>query len=226
MAFLRDVSDRIWSFVSPRKTQQRREKPFKVPPIPIKKEKKSTSATDCMSPGSRVREWKIGTPISIGIDHTKLPPSPPTSLERKYADFDNETMIEEIAEFNPAGEETWDANEDTYVAEDGDYSPRKKTRVDAELKIARRREHARNLRDAGWADDAIFLFQKLDDRGYEALIPADWIEDFKMLPEDIFTRSEEEAFIKATDGTDFHGLCLLYLVTSTSRLTSTSSKSP
>jgi hypothetical protein len=212
MAFLRDVSDRLWSFVSPRKTQQRREKPFKIPAIPLKKENRSVSETSGMSPETRVRQWNIGTPISNGIDHTQLPPSPPTSLARKYVDYDNETLLEEIAEFNPDGEETWDANEDTFVAQDGDYTPQKKSRIDAELKLARRREHARNLSDAGWADDAIFLFQKLDDRGYEPLLPADWIDDFEMLPEDIFTSSEDEAFVKATDGTDFHGTCILLLV--------------
>jgi hypothetical protein len=211
MAFLRDVSDRLWSFVSPRKTQQRREKPFKIPAIPLKKEIKSVSDTSGMSPGTRVRQWNIGTPILNGVDHTQLPPSPPTSLARKYVDYDNETLLEEIAEFNPDGEETWDANEDTFVAQDGDYTPRKKSRIDAELKLARRKEHARNLSDAGWADDAIFLFQKLDDRGYEPLLPADWIDDFEMLPEDIFTSSEDEAFVKATDGTNFHGTFVLSL---------------
>lgn len=205
MAFLRDVSDRLWSFVSPRKTQQRREKPFKVPAIPVKRERKSVSDTSAMSPGTRVRQWTFGTPTSNGVDHAQLPPSPPRSLERKYADYDNETMIDDIAEFNPDGEETWDANEATFVAEDGDYTPQKKSRIDAEVKMARRREHARNLSDAGWADDAIFLFQKLDDRGCEPLLPADWIDDFEMLPEDIFTCSEDEAFVKATHGTDFHG---------------------
>lgn len=222
MAFLRDVSDRIWGFVSPRKTQERRDKPFKVPAVPIKrekvpaKEKKPVSehgdVDTAMSPRTRVRRWDISTPISNGsVDPTQLPPSPPRSLERHYYELENETLIEEIGDMNPEGETIWDANEDTLVAEDGDYTPQKKKAVDAEIEKARRREQARNLRDAGWANDAIFLFQKLGDRGHEPLLPAEWIDDFEMLPEFLFTRSIDEAFVKATDGTDFHGMYIFNL---------------
>jgi len=210
MAFLRDMSNRVWGFISPRKTQQRREKPFKAPAKPIKRDKTpvqkvgSLKETKEISPQTRVQQW-IGTPTSDGsMDQAHLPPSPPRSIERHYYDLDNETLIEDITEMNPEGEPTWNANEDTIIADDGEYMEQKKNAVDREVEVARRREQARNLRSAGWAEDTVLLFQKLGNRGYEALMPAEWINDFDMLPEFLFTTDEKMIYIKGTDGSDFH----------------------
>lgn len=67
---------------------------------------------------------------------------------------------------NPEGEPAWNANEDTIIADDGEYMEQKKNAVPCEVEVARWREQARNLRSAGWAEDTVLLFQKLGNRGY------------------------------------------------------------
>ncbi|KAF2703337.1 hypothetical protein K504DRAFT_392851 [Pleomassaria siparia CBS 279.74] len=216
MAFLTNVTNRIWSFVSPRKTQERREKPFKVPLTPLKRARArvparasaSASASriynEEMSPQTRIQQWNVETPSSSGsVDQTNLPPSPPQSLERQYHDADSIILLDEIIDMNPQGEPAWDANEDTYVAEDGDYLQKQKA-VDCEVEIARRREQGRNLLDAGWTEDAVALFQKLGTRGAEPLLLQEWYDDFEMLPEILFTTIVDLAYIKPMYGSDFH----------------------
>ncbi|KAF2873720.1 hypothetical protein BDV95DRAFT_489426 [Massariosphaeria phaeospora] len=205
MALLRGISDRFWNYVSPRKTQQRREKPFKVPAVPIRRYKTPSSPTKALSPETLITNWDLRTPAaSPSADATKLPPSPPTSLERAYTDYDGDTLLDGLTEhMNIAEDDTWDANEETMVVDEAEYIEQQKTiKPDAERK---RREHqGQDLRAAGWTEDAIFLFQKLGMRGFEALMPGGWVDDFVMLPVNLFTTNIDKAFIKPAFGSDFH----------------------
>ncbi|CAO2654788.1 Nn.00g115210.m01.CDS01 [Neocucurbitaria sp. VM-36] len=216
MAFLRDVSDRFWSYVSPRKTQQRREKPFKIPAlpshvkVPLSKQIATPEARD-MSPESRIKIWHTRTPSpqsDVDMDATLLPPSPPTSTRQSPDDLEGDTLLPS-SPVSPSYDKTGysadevDANEDTTVVDDGTYMNQyKKYNIDEERK--RRDKQGRELRDAGWSEDAVFLFQKLGMRGFEPLLPIDWIDDFETLPEDLFTAKLDKAFIKPALGTDYH----------------------
>ena len=220
MAFLRDVSDRFWNYVSPRKTQQRREKPFKVPALPTRvkipaQKQIATPETRDMSPESRIKIWHTRTPSpqsDIDMDATLLPPSPPTSARPSPDELEGDTLLPD-SPYSPGYDKAGssadevDANEDTTVVDDGTYMNQyKKYNVDEERK--RRDKQGRELRDAGWSEDAVFLFQKLGMRGFEPILPIDWIDDFETLPEDLFTAKLDKAFIRPSLGTDYHGKCI------------------
>jgi hypothetical protein len=219
MTFLRRVSETFWSYVSPRKTQQRREKEFKfkVPPVPTRRyarQQEGEAAAGPMTLETRLQRWEVKTPSRSGItsgDAANLPPSPPislsspTSLERPYTDFEGDSLIDSLAEnFNRNPKEdidangesvVVDANEETFVVDDGQYATEHK-KYDPELELERRELQGQELRAAGWTEDAIFLFQKLGLRGFEPLLPYEWFEDFTSLPADLFTKNPDKAFIK------------------------------
>ncbi|KAJ4368212.1 hypothetical protein N0V83_006568 [Neocucurbitaria cava] len=219
MALLHDLSASIWNYISPRKTQQRREKPFKVPAPPshVKKslaKRNATPEAKDMSPESLFKIWHTRTPSpqsDVDIDATLLPPSPPTSAQQSLADLEGDTLIPSSPlspSYDKAGAsaDEVDANEDTMVVDDGTYmNLHKRYNIDQERK--RRYKQGRELRDAGWSEDAVFLFQKLGMRGFEPILPIDWIDDFETLPEDLFTAKLDKAFIKPAYGTDYHGKC-------------------
>lgn len=209
MAFLRDMTDRIWNYVSPRKTQQRRDKPFKAPVVPIKT-RTTVKHVPAITPQSKVARWQVKTPSSAGSpDESMFPPSPPTSSLRDIG-LDDDTLIQEsVEETKTSSEEEWDANEETLVVDDGKYMEEQKT-INREKERARREVQARELRQSGWSEDAVFLFQKLGMRGFEPLMPEDWINDFDSLPVDLFTANENKAYIKSDSCCNFRGMCVPY----------------
>lgn len=214
MAFLRDVSDRFWNYVSPRKTVQNRDKPFKAPTLTVRlktpKHKGNAATTSReMSPDSRVKSWHTHTPSShsdIDMDATLLPPSTPGSAQPLGDDLEGDTLLPE-SPTSPTSDKTGssadevDANEDTMVVDDGTYMDKT---VDIGAERKRREKQGRELIEQGWPQDAVFLFQKLGLRGFEPLFPIDWISDFETLPEDLFTAKLDKAFIKPANGTDYH----------------------
>ena len=215
MAFLRDVSDRFWSYVSPRKTQQRRDKEFKVPAIPIRptprKRNIATPASRDMSPGLRVKIWSVRTPSPHSdedIDRTLLPPSPPASADRHDDDFEGETLIESpvntgVSEMTGSSADEWNANEDTIAVDDGNYMGHS---IDVDKERERRDKQGRELRDSGWSEDAVFLFQKLGMRGFEPILPIEWIDDLETLPEDLFTARLDKVFLRPAHGSGYRGV--------------------
>jgi hypothetical protein len=222
MAFLRDHIDYLWSYVSPRKTVQRRDKEFKVPaipirPTPLKKKQLATPESRDMSPESRVKAWNVRTPSplsdmtgDIDMDRTLLPPSPPTSA-KQLDDLEGDTLLEspggEALEKDGSSADEWNANEDTIVVDDGNYMG---LSIDIDKERRRRDKQGRELRDAGWSEDAVFLFQKLGMRGFEPLLPIEWIDDLETLPEDLFTPLLDRAFLTPAHGTGFRGTCRHY----------------
>ncbi|KAF2855689.1 hypothetical protein T440DRAFT_551053 [Plenodomus tracheiphilus IPT5] len=219
MAIFRSVSDginRVWNYMSPQKTQQRREKPFsfKVPELPnhakkLSKHHAATPATSLERRQSYFQQWSPRTPSpGSDVDATLLPPSPPTSAPQLPDDFEGDTLLPESPS-SPNGtkagssEDEWNANEDTMVVDDGTYMEYSKA-IDPDEERHRRARQGRELRDAGWTEDAVFLFQKLRMRGFEPLLPIDWLYDFETVPEDLFTANIDKAFIKPAEGSDYH----------------------
>jgi hypothetical protein len=216
MAFLRGVSDCFWNYVSPRKTQQRRDKPyaFKVPAIPTRVAAISKQTTPPpmrdMSPEAHVKSRGQRTlSPQYDIDATLLPPSPPASA-MSSKDLEGDTLVAH----SPVAKDTdtegssadlWDANEETMVVDDGTYMVVQK-KVNHDQERHRQDQQARELRDAGWSEDAVFLFQKLGMRGFEPLMPISWVDDLETVPADIFTENIDKAFIKPVYGTDYSGV--------------------
>ncbi|KAH9882001.1 hypothetical protein J1614_001172 [Plenodomus biglobosus] len=219
MAIFRSVSEginRVWKYISPQKTHQRREKPFsfKVPELPAhaKNQSKHHAATQNRALERRhlqVEQWSPRTPSpGSDIDATLLPPSPPTSALQFHDDFEGDTLLPG-SPYSPnegkagSSEDEWNANEDTMVVDDGAYMEYSKA-IDLDGERNRRAKQARELRDAGWTEDAVFLFQKLGMRGFEPILPVDWVDDFETLPEVLFTANIDKAFIKPAQGSDYH----------------------
>ncbi|KAF2032692.1 hypothetical protein EK21DRAFT_109759 [Setomelanomma holmii] len=213
MAFLNFINagDRFWKYVSPRKTQQRRDKEFKIPdppvrPTPVKK-KIMIPESRAPSPGSRVKIWAVRTPSpqsDMDMDTTLLPPSPPESTKPIEDDLEGDTLVdsptEQKSERTGSSEKELDANGDTIVVDDGNFMG---VSIDVNQERERREKQGRELRDAGWSEDAVFLFQKLGLRGFEPLLPIEWIDDLETLPEDLFTAKPDKAFLKPANGTDW-----------------------
>ncbi|KAF2736100.1 hypothetical protein EJ04DRAFT_463485 [Polyplosphaeria fusca] len=198
MSYLRRVTDSFWNYVSPRKTVQRRDKPFKVPPLP----QHPSAASATPSAQAKVQHWDVKTPPSGDFedgDDTLLPPSPPQSLERPYTDFEGDTMIDEMVETLNSKEvdayDVYDANEETLVVDEDRYIEERKAR-NKERERARQSVKAKELRSQGWPEDAIFLYTKLALRGHEPLFPFNWLDDFNTMPLDMFTRNQDKAYIK------------------------------
>ena len=207
--------------MSPRKTQQRREKPFafKKPAIPIRN---PTPPEDLAAPSARQmspeahptkQELRSDSP-QADFYAMLLPPSPPASAMLSE-DLEGDTLLTDSPDLTgdktggSSGDE-WDANEETMVVDDGTYMEHHK-KIDGEIERIRRDQQGRDLRDAGWSEDAVFLFQKLGMRGFEPLLPISWINDFETVPEDLFTEKLDKAFIKPIFGTDYSGMYTLDL---------------
>ncbi|USP76023.1 hypothetical protein yc1106_03297 [Curvularia clavata] len=212
MAFFRSVTDRFWNYISPRKTQQRRDKPFafKTPAVPPRitntRQEAVKPVTTKKSPKARVETRGAQTlGPQYAIDATLLPPSPPASAMLSD-DLEGDTLVS-LSPLAPeqkmdgSSEDEWDANEETMVVDDGTYMDQQKL-INIEEERRRRDQQGRQLRAAGWSEDAVFLFQKLGMRGLEPLLPADWICDFETLPGGLFTEKLDKAFIKPAFGTD------------------------
>ena len=216
MALFRDRLQSIWSYVSPRKTVERRDKEFKVPAKPIKstplKRRVESPESREMSPESRIKSWKVRTPSpqsdldgDLDMDHTLLPPSPPTSA-KLMEDFEGDTLVASpsvhASDKTGASAEEWNANEDTIAVDDGNFMD---TTIDVMAEKQRREEQGRQLRKAGWPADAVFLFQKLGLRGMEPLLLMDWVNDLDTLPEYLFTAKEDRAFLRPAHGSSYRG---------------------
>jgi hypothetical protein len=149
--------------------------------------------------------------MDMDMDQTLLPPSPPAST-KQVDDLEGDTLIGspgvEESEKTGSSADEWNANEDTIAVDDGNYLGQS---IDVDKERKRRDRQGRQLRDAGWSEDSVFLFQKLGMRGFEPLLPIDWLEDLETLPEDLFTSRLDKAFLKPAHGSGFRG-AYLYLL--------------
>ncbi len=100
--------------------------------------------------------------------------------------------------------------------EDPDFDSGEESQLDAEAKVhqfldrqtelARRQETLDRIRQEDWHEDEVALFQKLNMRGFEPLLPSTWSFDFRTCPETIFSSKDEETFINSASGNDFRGM--------------------
>jgi hypothetical protein len=211
--------------MSPRKTQQRRDKPFKVPVIPARavplSKNMTTPEARSMSPEARFRTWEVQSPSpqSDGdLDQTLLPPSPPASAQATYESLEGETLVPTSPSVQASVKTTGssakecDANDDTMAVDDGKYMT---TTIDVEKERQRREAQGNELRASGWSEDAVFLFQKLGMRGLEPILPIAWLDDLDTLPGDLFTAKDDKVFLRPSHGTDYHGTFFSSLPVST-----------
>lgn len=221
MTILHEYATKVWAYISPRKTQHAREKPFqfKVPAIPTKPKFKKQHQQLLSPPDrdmtleSRMDIWHTRTPSpSSDVDITLVPMSPPDSVIRSpegHDGFEGDTLFNTSpvsATFYKDGQsdKEVDANDDTMVVDDGTYLTSTK-RISFDERLLKQQKQRQELQAWGWPEDAIFLFQKINMRGYEPIMPIEWVDDLPSLPADLFTERVDKPFIKPALGTHYHG---------------------
>lgn len=69
----------------------------------------------------------------------------------------------------------------------------------------RRRYEVESADYTGWTEDEKTLFREISLRGFEPLMPAHWIMDFKTLPRRLFTEDDDDLMVSSVCGNDFRG---------------------
>lgn len=131
--------------------------------------------------------------------------------------FEHEDVIEDDAlaaltpspnPSNGAGNDTTlipdDSDEDDYVGKLS-KAEKKEYFIDVEDERTRRQEMLRQTETGDRTPEEIALFEKLTMRGFEPIVPRNWMMDFQTLPETMFTNDEAEIFINAASGNEFRG---------------------
>lgn len=78
--------------------------------------------------------------------------------------------------------------------------------LDRQTELSRIQGTLNRIRAEEWHEDEVALFQKLNMRGFEPLLPSTWSFDFRTCPEIIFSSDDEETFINSASGNDFRGI--------------------
>ena len=76
---------------------------------------------------------------------------------------------------------------------------------DIEAEGSVRRKELKLEEHPDWSQTEVDLFNKLNMRGFEPLLPKTWQMDFKTVPEGLFSLKDEEVFINSICGKDFRG---------------------
>ncbi|KAL9609408.1 MAG: hypothetical protein Q9167_005832 [Letrouitia subvulpina] len=99
--------------------------------------------------------------------------------------FDNDTtLVDEISEVEAATPFFIKPHEDDTV-----YEP-----TAEDLKIMKT-----------WSEAEVWLFHKINRRGFEPLLPEIWAHEFRTLPKNIFSDDDLEVFIKTHKGNEYNG---------------------
>ncbi|KAF2838940.1 hypothetical protein M501DRAFT_1004790 [Patellaria atrata CBS 101060] len=211
MAFLSRLSDNFWSFVSPRKTKQQRDKPFKAATPASKISKKLPTPVPNLT--SQMRRYRsLGSPaVEVeGSSSKRSRLSTPASSAQfessatsESDDFEGDTLIDS-PDYKSYGfdQEEYNANDDTIVVDETQIDPDELTWDPDEERRAREKK-ADALLEHGWSADAIKVFKRIQNRGFEPLMPWDWEKDFEAIPLALFTKDWNRAYIKPTFGTEF-----------------------
>ena len=160
----------------------------------------------------------LPTPPSTGLKGGK-PYLPPTTIEDKnFTDkltpqrrfikdsfSPNNSKISEKFGSSPNFKADVDANRYTYIATLERVNPDKGLKYDYYEELRTSQNKVMELQRAGWPKDATYLFHKISMRGYEPLMPDNWIIDFDTVPLSLFTDKHRGAFIKAGRESDFRG---------------------
>ena len=189
MTIFKRLSEGLWSFVSPRRTQQRREKPFKVPAKPRPNKAGEPSHLE-------VPEAGPSDAMETVEDNHEFPLTPTsTRLSAGIAEFEESTP--RSPDFN--------ATENTKVERDPDAEAKGEYVLDVAAHQAKVRSETKRLRDMGWSEEVIEVYYKISMRGYEPLLPREWEKDFPGYPKGLFIE-REKAYIVPVGSSDFRGL--------------------
>jgi len=116
--------------------------------------------------------------------------------------------VDELANDTTLVEEQDDDDDDESSGEARDLNHGEKGEylVNMARERAKREKALTQITKGEWSEAEIALFQKLNMRGFEPLLPENWMMDFKTIPESLFTDKDEEVFINSVCGRDFRGM--------------------
>lgn len=155
-------------------------------------------------PSSQKGERPCQTPPAIGNKNSadKLTPQ---RKPIKDSFSPNSSKISEKFGSSPNFKADVDANRYTNIATLERVNPDKGLKYDYYEELRTSQNKVMELQRAGWPKDATYLFHKISMRGYEPLMPDNWIIDFDTVPLSMFTDKHRGAFIKAGRESDFRG---------------------
>ncbi|KAF2396520.1 hypothetical protein EJ06DRAFT_533780 [Trichodelitschia bisporula] len=167
----------LWSYISVRQTRKRREKPFKIS-TPTKPIAKQL----CTPPSSvpPTKRFKLSP---------RKPKNEPVTPRRDF-DISRRTSL-----MTP--EET---------AKKVVHGRIKQEIIDLDEEALEQQKQAREMLADGWAQDTINVYQKLERRGYEPLLPKGWLLDFPLLPAFTFAEDDDAAFLKPIYGSHYRAI--------------------
>jgi len=187
--------------------------------------KKYLSPSDTKNPRKRAREDEQKLDIKGEDDRI----SPDESISQKASEAEvsveeqgseggeidgEEGSDEEGLSLEPASIQTSNASEAGYEAEEIDLKTEDQNaqeKVEEYLRrqaeLALRKEEIEKVKAAGdWHPDEIFLYERIAMRSFEPVCPEHWQMDFPTLPDVLFTRDDEKAFVNSNCLSNLHGM--------------------
>ncbi|KAL8719124.1 MAG: hypothetical protein Q9225_003836 [Loekoesia sp. 1 TL-2023] len=228
MPLFQNLRESLGGYWSPGPSKQ----PRRTTRSPSLEEVKSRLDRDTMSPSKRTSEWlkahsvDIKTPKALGVKGSKVTKSTPSKKQSMKAKgkFWDRVLPKFLSK--KSGEQTQDDIEGTTLIEEDRLSispgfDNDATLVDADITlnaevvnpalIAPEDEDtlyeptAEDLKIMKtWSKDEVWLFHKLNMRGFEPLLPETWDFDFETVPDKMFSRDDAKVLIKAREGNEYN----------------------
>jgi len=218
MALLSRFSESLWSFVSPRKIQQRREKPFKAPSLFPTVPRLNKREGSPLAPTIDQKRARFDSPFDAKSEpSTDLYPFFPTySVKRALSDLgelEGDTIIHDDEKFDEDNEATLIdltgeeiGNPKIIKHEDNEYKDYEKDIDDPSYQREEYRRKGDKLLALGLSQEAVDVFIKIGMRGFESLMPLTWDPDFDSFPTNLFSRHDDHTFIKAVGNSEFRAM--------------------
>ncbi|KAF2143734.1 uncharacterized protein K452DRAFT_357358 [Aplosporella prunicola CBS 121167] len=229
-SFWKSAGDTILNFISPSKTQHRRDKPYKARHPNRKRlrhhhDKNKVATRQSSEP--LMFSKTTGSPRSISnspdlytqqdeedaLEKTNLVTETPEEDTSNEEDDDTSTLNtpkptikKSIGHFTSPEYKRTIRRDTTIVLPEEEWDERHAKDFKLDLARTRRHNDAQRLREAGWGEDPIALWVKLAMRGYEPLLPHNWMLDFETLSPMLFAPRHSRAYIRAVHGNDFRAI--------------------
>ncbi|KAL8930925.1 MAG: hypothetical protein Q9208_000026, partial [Pyrenodesmia sp. 3 TL-2023] len=226
MPLFQNLRESLGGYFSPGSSKQKTKR------SPSLEEVKMRLDRGTVSPSKRTSDWlkahsgEIKTPKALGVKGSRVTKSTPSkkrstkakakfwdgvlpnflskkTTDRAQNDLEGDTLVEEgqFSVLNDGGNEAALLNPDvSVIAELANPAPNAAEDEDTPYTItAKDLEAMKN-----WSKDEISLFHKLNMRGFEPLVPADWSAEFVTLPGILYSDDDARVLIKAREGNDYN----------------------
>ena len=195
-------------YVSPRLTLRRRGSSPVVANTPTLSRPEKPSVTVPVTPKDKVRsgriqkqtasamKYKSGVHYKLSDDRVDLPVTPANRgiLDGEGYESNEDTLVRDAT----PGDDDMTLVDTPLGAEGDDY-------IDVDPERTRREKALDQIAHGDWTSMEVNLFNKLNIRGFDPLLPSNWQMDFPTCPNNLFTADKSRAFIHSRNGNDFRG---------------------